>query len=87
MANLIEVILNPSVEVAKVNAGAISRGVVAFGENIKAIFEVNETAPVKAIEFKYLMPTESDDLTGYAHAGTVAFNDGETVISVYFKEM
>jgi len=84
---LIEVKLNPEVSVAKVNAGAISRGVVAAGEDIKAIFEVDETAPAKAIEFKYLMPTESDDLAGYSFAGTVAFNDGETIIAVYFKEM
>lgn len=84
---LIEVKLNPEVEVAKVNAGAISRGVVAAGEDIKAIFEVDESAPSKAVEFKYLMPTESDDLTGFSYAGTVAFNDGETVIAVYFKEM
>jgi hypothetical protein len=84
---LIEVTLNPSIDVAKVNAGAISRGIVAFGENLKAIFEVDATAPMKAVEFKYLMPTESDDLAGYSFAGTTAFNDGETVISVYYKEM
>ena len=84
---LIEVKLNPSIDIAKVNAGAISRGVVAFGEDLKAIFEVDESAPMKAVEFKYLMPTESEDLAGYTFAGTTAFNDGETVIAVYFKEM
>jgi hypothetical protein len=84
---LVEVILNPDIDVAKVNAGALSRGVVAFGEDLKVLFEVDETAPMKAVEFKYLMPTESDDLTGYSFAGTTAFNDGETVISVYYKEM
>lgn len=84
---LIEVTLNPDIDVAKVNAGAISRGVVAFGEDLKAIFEVDASAPMKAVEFKYLMPTESDDLTGYSFAGTTSFNDGETIISVYFKEM
>ena len=84
---LIEVKLNPSIDIAKVHAGAISRGVVAFGEDLKAIFEVDESAPMKAVEFKYLMPTESEDLTGYSFAGTTSFNDGETVIAVYFKEM
>jgi hypothetical protein len=84
---LIEVRLNPSIDIAKVNAGAISRGVVAFGEDLKAIFEVDESAPMKAVEFKYLMPTESEELAGYTFAGTTAFNDGETVIAVYFKEM
>jgi hypothetical protein len=84
---LMEVTLNPSVDVAKVNAGAVARGVVAFGENLKVIFEVDESAPAKAVEFKYLMPTESEDLAGFSFAGTTAFNDGETVIAVYFKEM
>ena len=84
---LIEVKLNPSIDIAKVNAGAISRGVVAFGEDLKAIFEVDDAAPMKAVEFKYIMPTESDDLAGYSFAGTTSFNDGETVIAVYFKEM
>jgi hypothetical protein len=85
--SLIEVKLNPSIDVAKVNAGAIARGVVAAGEDLKAIFEIDEAAPIKAVEFKYLMPTESDDLTGYSFAGTTSFNDGDTVISVYYKEM
>jgi len=84
---LIEITLNPDIDVAKVNAGAISRGVVAFGEDLKVIFEVDPTAPMKAVEFKYLMPTESDDITGFSFAGTTSFNDGETIISVYHKEM
>lgn len=84
---LMEVKLNPEVDVAKVTAGAVCRGVVAAGEDIKAIFEVEESAPSKAVEFKYLMPTESDDLTGFTFAGSVAFNNGETIIAVYFKEM
>lgn len=84
---LVEVKLNPETNVAKLNAGAVSRGVVAAGDDIKAIFEVDETAPAKAVEFKYLMPTESDDLTGFAYAGTVSFNDAETIIAVYYKEM
>jgi hypothetical protein len=84
---LIEVTLNPSIDIAKVNAGAICRGVVSAGENLKAIFEVDGSAPIKAVEFKYLMPAESDDITGFTFAGTTSFNDGETVISVYFKEM
>lgn len=85
--SLIEVKLNPSIDVAKVNAGAIARGVVAAGEDLKVIFEIDDAAPVKAVEFKYLMPTESDDLTGCSFAGTVSFNDGDTVIAVYYREM
>jgi len=84
---LIEVKLNPEIDVAKVNAGAVARGVVAAGEDLKVIFEADEGTAMKAVEFKYLMPTESDDLTGYSFAGTTSFNDGETVISVYYKEM
>jgi hypothetical protein len=84
---IIEVKLNPSIEVAKVNAGGIARGVVAAGEDLKVIFEVDESAPMKAVEFKYIMPTESDDITGYFCAGTTSFNDGDTVIVVYYKEM
>lgn len=84
---LVAITLNPDIDVAKVNAGAVSRGVVAFGEDLKIVFEVDPTAPMKAVEFKYLMPTESDDISGYSFAGTTSFNDGETVISVYYKEM
>ena len=84
---LIEITLNPDIDVAKVNAGAIARGVVAFGEDLKVIFEVDPTASMKAVEFKHPMPTESDDITGYSFAGTTSFNDGETIISVYYKEM
>ncbi|MEI6206621.1 MAG: hypothetical protein WCP20_07560 [Desulfuromonadales bacterium] len=85
---LMEVTLNPDVDIAKVNAGAICRGVVAFGEDdLKVIFEVDEAAPMKAVEFKYLNPTDSDNLTGYSFAGITSYNSGEMVVAVYFKEM
>ncbi len=86
--SLIEVTLNPDIDVAKVNAGAICRGVVAFGEDeLKVIFEIDQAAPMKAVEFKYLNPTDSDDLTGYSFAGITSYDSGEMVVAVYFKEM
>lgn len=86
--SLIEVTLNPDIDVAKVNAGAICRGVVAFGEDeLKVIFEIDQAAPMKAVEFKYLNPTDSDDLTGYSFAGITSYDGGEMVVAVYFKEM
>ncbi|HIJ82156.1 MAG TPA: hypothetical protein HPP76_10670 [Desulfuromonadales bacterium] len=85
---IIEVVLNPDLDVAKVNAGAICRGVVAFGEDeLKVIFEVDTAAPMKAVEFKYLNPTDSDELTGFSFAGITSYNSGEMVVAVYFKEM
>jgi hypothetical protein len=89
MANkiIVTVELDPSKDIAKVPAGAIPRGVVATTENIVALFEAEEGAAPKAIEFKYISPNEVDDISGFQYVGFGSWNDGVNITLVYSREM
>jgi hypothetical protein len=88
MSKIFSITLDPDKDIAKVPAGAIPRGIVLAGEDIKAIFEADEEAPIKAVEFKYPMPGDSEvDIIGFTYIGLASFNDGECVSLVYCKEM
>jgi hypothetical protein len=88
MAKVIfSVALDPDKDVAKVPAGAKALGIVAAGENLKAIFEADETAPLVAVEFKYPMAGDVADLEGFTYVGLAGFNDGEAVALVYARQM
>lgn len=84
---IITITLDPEKDIAKVPAGAIPRGVVAEGDNIKAIYEVEELAPLKAVEFLYPETDVPVDLDGFQFVGATTFRDGEVVVSVYSREM
>lgn len=79
--------LDPDKDVAKVPAGAIPRGIVAAGDNIRAVFEAEEGVPMKAVEFLYPMAGDTVDLTGFNYVGTTSFADGENICLVYAREM
>jgi hypothetical protein len=89
MANkvIFSVSLDPDKDIAKVPAGAKTLGIVANGDNIKAIFEADETAPLAAVEFKYPMVGDVVDVEGFIWIGTTSFNDGENVAIVYARQM
>ena len=84
---LMSIDLDPSKDIAKLPSGAIARGVVANGENITAVFEVDTSASPKAVEFKYPSPGEAEDIDGFTFCGTAVFNEGATIVAVYSREL